>query len=165
MFWFKFVEKNKTCLRGSTDQGNWKLEYNNNIQEFLPDRTEHVQLDCVTHATSKLQHKCSATLGRLRNLTPKKPNKPLFSRVGCLVSGLCVIYCVVQAVQKVDEASNFAFVKLIEPEPGLKIHSDYAWRDNVDWGEREFHTRWRSVVGVYFLIKMCNKIQNIEEAN
>jgi hypothetical protein len=94
----------------------------------------------VPHTTSKLQHNCSATLGRLRNFTPRKLNKPFFSRVGCLVSCLSVIYGVVQTVRKVDEASNSAFVQLIEPEPGLKIHSDYAWSDKVDlvW-ERILH--------------------------
>jgi len=86
----------------------------------------------VPRAPRKLQHNCSATLGRLRNLTPSKLNKPFFSRVGCLVPCLCVIYCTVQTVRKVDGASNFAFVQLFEQEPGLKIHSDYAWRDKVD---------------------------------
>lgn len=28
---------------------NWKLQHNNNIQEFLPDCVECVELDCTTH--------------------------------------------------------------------------------------------------------------------
>lgn len=86
----------------------------------------------VPGTLSKLQHNCSGTLGKLSNLTPRKLNKPFFSRVGRLVSCLCVIYCIVQTVRKIDEASNSAFVQLVEQEPGLKIHSDYAWWDKVD---------------------------------
>jgi hypothetical protein len=40
--------------------------------------------------------------------------------------------------RKVDEATNFAFVQLIEQEPSLydKSHPDYARRDKMDlaWG-------------------------------
>ena len=67
----------------------------------------------VPFIPSKLQHNCGATLGRLRNLTPRKLNKPVFSRVYCLVSCLCVIYCIVQMVQKVDETANSAFVQFL----------------------------------------------------
>jgi hypothetical protein len=37
---------------------NWKLQHNNNIQEFLPDSIECVELDCATHteqAATQLQ--------------------------------------------------------------------------------------------------------------
>jgi hypothetical protein len=41
---------------------------------------------------------------------------------------------VVEMARKVDEVSNFAFVKLIEQEPGLydKRHPDYGRRDKMD---------------------------------
>jgi len=156
----KFVEKNETRVRAGTHQGNWKLQHNNSIQEFLPDCTEHMELDCATHTTTKLQHNCFATLGRLRNLTPRKLNKPFFSRVGCLVSSLCVIYCIVQTVWKVDEASNSAFVQLIELEPGLNIHSDYAWRDKVDlvW-ERISHEMKERGRYIFFWLKFIIKLK------
>jgi hypothetical protein len=63
--------------------------------------------------------------------------------------------------RKVDEATNFAFVKLIEKEPGLydKRHPDHARRDKMDlaWGSisREMN---ESGMYTYFLIKTYNRI-------
>jgi hypothetical protein len=63
-----------------------------------------------------------------------------------------VIYLFVKLARKVEEASTFVFMQLIEQEPGIydKRHPYYARRDKIDlsWGKVS-HEMTESGVYVY----------------
>jgi hypothetical protein len=85
-------------------------------------------VEFVPRTLIKLQLNCNAVQGRLSNSTPRKLNNTIFSRA--VVHGGCIN----QMAQKVNEATNLAFVQLIDQGPSLyeKSLSDYTRRDKVD---------------------------------
>jgi hypothetical protein len=110
-------------FNGKSEKHESKTERtpNSNFQRFVPDRVEHVELDCAAHtekAVTKLQRQCR----KLKSLLSQETEQANLHKTCValwLSRFLCVIFFVVQMTRNVDEATNFAFVRLTDKQPGL----------------------------------------------
>jgi len=104
-----------------------------NFQEILPDRAEHVELDCAAPTEN-----CNATRRRLSNPAPRKladiPKSCCIAR--WLSSFLCVtFFFFVPLARKVDEYTNFVFVQLTDHQPGLYDKGHPKGQSELGMGE------------------------------
>jgi len=95
-------------------QGNWKQQWNWNCKECLPDHVDHVELVCAVHtektATQPPYH--SWKTKQLHSQETELSSLLKSCTVQWFHSFQCVIFfVVVQMAQKVNEATDIAFVQ------------------------------------------------------
>jgi hypothetical protein len=96
----------------------------------------------LLNGAAQIEETAKQLAERLRNSASRQWSMPIFSQFRCRVVSECqlfynapsVIHLFLKIARKVDEASNFDFVQLIETEPGMydKRHLDYARQDKID---------------------------------